>query len=64
MAGHTPFKELKDKMPPESRARVEQQVQKTLGELRLAEATEHQRFGKSDSGERAHTTIVTGSEQK
>ncbi len=31
MTGHRPFKDLWDKMPPESRARVEQRVQETLG---------------------------------
>lgn len=64
MAGHKSFKELKDKMSPESRARVAQQVQKTLGEIQLAEATDHKTLGECDSGEPAHTTIITGDEQK
>ncbi len=30
MTGHRPFKDLWDKMPPESRARIERRVQETL----------------------------------
>lgn len=37
MAGHKPFSELRDKMSPESRARVKRRVEKNLAEMRLSE---------------------------
>jgi hypothetical protein len=40
MAGHRPFEELREKMSPERRARIERRVQRTLAELRDAPHTD------------------------
>ena len=37
MAGHRPFKELRDKMSPESRARAETMAKEMMAEMLLAE---------------------------
>lgn len=38
MAGHRPFKELLDKMPVKSHARIEQRVQETLADIDMNQA--------------------------
>lgn len=38
MAGHRPFKQLRDKMSPERRARLARRVAETLAEMRAEEA--------------------------